>query len=216
MQFGVLITNNIVGNHPADKWAEVTVGRIMAVFDIDADSNTPEAKQARKDKRLFEQELLDIVEKHHQAVHDFEQAQLEEKGSLRLVDTLDAQHHVADILDEAIAEVVEAAKINPQFTAYFAKPEVQKHIRDDMFAVDFTTSIHANRLGHCDNNPHCPYVKAWKKGADKHGFGHAHHFMYHHLPDDHKENHPMHEEFMRGHKETAALLAAKDVDTETK
>jgi hypothetical protein len=183
MQLGILITNHIVGNHPADKWADVTVGRIMDVFDIKADSNTDAAKKARKDKRFFEATLLDIVTNYHQDVHDLEQKSLAENGSLHLHNSLESNDMYPDLLDKCLAEIVAAADINPAFAEYFAQPAVQLHVRNDMLAVDFTCAIHANRLGHCDLNPTCEHVIAWKKGAQEHGHNFGHIFMQKHLPE---------------------------------
>jgi hypothetical protein len=184
MQLGILITNNIVGNHPADKWADVTVGRIMAVFDIaDEATGTPEAKKARRDKRFFEANLLDIVTNYHQEVHDREQAALTDKAGLRLHESMESHDVCPDLLDKCVAEIVAQADINPAFASYFAQPEVQKHIRNDMLAPDFTCAIHANRLGHCDLNPTDTHVVAWKKGVQHHGANVGHIFMQQHLPE---------------------------------
>ncbi len=182
MKFGVLITNNHLGNHPADKWAEVTVRRVSELFDLDDDAATAEAQQARRDKRTFESKLIDSWTRHHQVVNDREVGQLAAKGDERLKDTMDSRDHVADVIDSAMADLLEAANINPRFVEYFGRPDIQQHIKDDMLAVDFSSSIHVCRYYHCDRRHDRPVVKAGRLGASEHGYGHAHHFMLAHLP----------------------------------
>ena len=58
---------------------------------------------------------------------------------------------------------------------------MQKHIREDMLTLDFSSSIHVNRRCFCDANPTHETVIAWEKAAKTYGAGHAHHFMLDHI-----------------------------------
>src|SRR5208337_4451281 len=83
---------------------------------------------------------------------------------------------------EALQDVVSAAQLNPKFAEYYGRPDVQKHVRDDMLAVDFTSSMHINRRYFCDEHPTDDTVQAWEKACQgPGGVGHAHHFMLFHI-----------------------------------
>lgn len=177
MKIGVLITNNTTGNHPADKWAEVTVSRIMERIEIDENSASPEAVRARADKRTFEQKLLDLMTTHHQSVHDGECAMIGEHEHDRLGHSCCPIEHHGDIVEQAVADVMEAAKVNHLFEEFFAQPSEQEHIRNDMLRVDFATSMHINRQEFARGDADHPVSKAWLKASEEHGATNAHHHV---------------------------------------
>jgi len=131
MKIGVLITNNSP-RHPADKWADVTAQRVTALIAIDDDSGSATAIQARKDKRAFENKLNDLLTDHHQAVQDNEAGLLDAMKDERFSHTLNPLDHLPEAVDQAVADIVEASKVNPLFEAFFADPKIQAHIKHDM------------------------------------------------------------------------------------
>lgn len=173
--FKVLITDNITGNHPADKWAEITAERIAERIEIEPKSTSPVAIKARVDKKEFTFKLERLLTTHHQAVQDHEIGKLIDHHHDRLSHSLDPYDHVMHVIDQAMADILEAAKVNPAFFEYFSQPEETEHIRRDMLRHDFASSMHIDRKAHCDRHPDHPHVKAWREACDKHGAEHAHH-----------------------------------------
>ena len=181
MLLGSLITNHTTENHPPDKWGLLTAQRIAQMIVIDEDSGTPEAVKAREDKRQFEMRLVPIMTKYHAKVQDFEAAALSSGDHHRLMEPLDAEHSHLTTMQTAVAEIADLAKINPIFAEHFAKPDIQQHIIDDMLRVDFTSSMDVHRLCYSDKHRGHPTVEAWRTARQKHGAGHAHHFMTQYL-----------------------------------
>jgi hypothetical protein len=130
MKFGVLITNN-ADRHPPLKWAQVTADRVMSVFD-------PEEKdvQALLDKREFESRLIKLLNAHYAMTQQ------------REVDVKPTEHFAiahSDIIEMIIADIREAAKINPVFAAWFANVENMAHVRANMLHVDMQSIVHLER-----------------------------------------------------------------------
>lgn len=114
-----MITNG--GPHPADRWAEVTTDAILDLIQIEADSVTPEAAQARQAKRDLQPVLFVIFNAHHSRVQAAERGAVPK--SLKV-----AADNVAAPLEPATDYVMEkmfAALAATPFAAHFAKPEVQ-------------------------------------------------------------------------------------------
>jgi hypothetical protein len=175
VHFKILITDNITGNHPADKWAEITAERIAERISIEEKSTSPVAIQARKDKKEFVFKLERLLTDHHQAVQDHEIGKLIDYGHERLRHSIDPYDHVMPIIDQALADILEAAKVNGAFHAYYSQPEELEHIKRDMLRHDFASSMHIERSAHCDRHADHPHVKAWREACRKHGVEHAHH-----------------------------------------
>lgn len=97
MQF--MITNN--GPHPADKWAQITTSAILDLIQIDAQSHSPQAIEARLAKEDLRPKLLRHFTDHHGAVQTDERKKARKVGA-----TCDPSAHLEDIhscVDELFA-----------------------------------------------------------------------------------------------------------------
>ncbi len=128
------------GPHTPEKWAVETATHI-----------TPTDPGITQDRLLEVERLrLKIAEAlvvHHDRVQREERGHLATKGDARFDEPHDASH----LLDQMVADVVDAAKGSP-FEAHFAKPEVQAVIRQEVHG-HFVTVQHIERLWHGDRNP---------------------------------------------------------------
>jgi hypothetical protein len=114
MQLGILATD--YGKHSVEKWAAHTASHIIQIASSAAGVQVIEA-------RKLELKVIDILEGHHQAVMDHEQAKLEEHGVARHAQPYDPEAFA----DTALAEIVAAAK-GTRFEEHFANPETVSHI----------------------------------------------------------------------------------------
>lgn len=114
------------GAHPADKWAEFTADNLVGLIQVDNDSVTPEAHNARAAKRDLRPILFKILESHFGDVQAFERKHCDKhvKGAAA------AQEHADKPLDVTphlgVMDEVFAAFDATPFKDHFAKPEVRE------------------------------------------------------------------------------------------
>lgn len=133
---GFLITNG--GPHPADKWAEIMVSDIMDLIQIDAASDTAEARAARRAKRDISIELFDLFEDALVRVQSSERTACA-KNRDRVSSRLDPTPHTPKIVSDFDA-LMEATP----FAAHFAQDAVKEHVRN-VFRQRFASVMNVER-----------------------------------------------------------------------
>ena len=142
MTVQIMVTNG--GAHPADKWAEMTTETLLALIQVQEDSVSDEATQARTAKRDLRTVLFNILNKHHGNVQKGERSQCKadaKRAASRRFDP--GQHHA-----NAAAEVDGAFAMTP-FAEHFAKPEVREIVHR-IIAQHFINSMDIERKYHAD------------------------------------------------------------------
>ena len=142
MQVGILKTDN--GPHSVEDWAEATSGFIFTI----AEGMTDERKSSAL---KLQAAVVDILEKHHEAV---------QAGERLFIET-DAYHGANDLnihqhtdLDEAVSEIIAAGQATP-WVAEFSHPDMPTKIRDILIS-HLATNAQIERSWHADNNPDHP------------------------------------------------------------
>lgn len=135
------VSTNGNTNHPADVWAGITTDRIMEIFQVEPDAD-PSIKLA---KDSFEKDVLEILTRKHQEIHDREQKFLETEHLHRLKKSIDPCDHFPDVLENTMEDIVTASKIHPIFFNHFNHPKIREHVIMDMLRVDFASSMDINR-----------------------------------------------------------------------
>ena len=145
----ILITNNTDANHSADTWA-------MAGAEMLADLSGLTGSRAIDAQRL-QLKFADLLEKH------FDEVQLAENLKLNAdpkhVATDIAAHLEADLV--LIAQEIEAAAVGTQWEYHYQLPEVHTAVMNELRSL-FHSSMHVDRLYHCDRNPKCEHAKAYR------------------------------------------------------
>ena len=145
----ILVTNNTDGNHPADTWA-------MAAAESVADVSGLTGNSALEAQRL-QLKFADILEKHFIATQDGEKMKL----------ALDPAHVLTNIKDHMeadlvmIAQELECAARGTAWEFHYMLPEVQGAVMTELKHL-FHSTMHTERLVHCDKNPNCQHAAAYK------------------------------------------------------
>ncbi|MEN6535637.1 MAG: hypothetical protein ABFD89_18380 [Bryobacteraceae bacterium] len=149
MQPLIMITNG--GDHPSDKWAEVTAKNIADLVQVDddkpEDSDADRARKAaaRRAKSRFELDLADALSLHHARNQTFEYGKLAAEGDARIAGPFSTYDKKAEI-------VAQVAAISDAFADHFAKPEVQTVV-GDILDKHFAHVKKNARSWHADKNP---------------------------------------------------------------
>ena len=157
MKVKVMITNG--GTHPPEKWAEQTAEQLVDVIQIEP--TYPNYEVALQDKNVLKGKLMEAMVKHHGNVQDRERDQLKASSERLTHDLAPHQSH----LEETLADVNAVFQAS-QFSAHFAKPEVQQFVRSTI-ASHFASAMHIERSHHADRNPDDQHAKAFR--AQHHG-----------------------------------------------
>lgn len=140
-----MITNG--GPHPADKWADTTADAILDLIQIEADSVTPAAAEARQAKRDLRPKLFDIFNAHHDAVQSSERAAV--PGTAKAANALVAHPiNPAPHVDPTAAQVFALLATTP-YADHFAKLEVRAVI-ETIIGQHTADVIHIERRYHQD------------------------------------------------------------------
>lgn len=132
-----LISNN--GPHPADNWAALATTRILDMIQIDANSTSPTAVEARLAKEDLRPKLLRYLNDHFGEVQSTERTHVR-----RVYDDLNVDEHLPTIL----ANVSALAKGTP-FAAHFKNPDFLETVR--RIVGQFTANVmHIERRYHAD------------------------------------------------------------------
>lgn len=158
MQPLVMVTNG--GDHPPEKWADVTATNIANLIQVDpdkpgdTDADRSRKTTARRAKDRLQLDVADILTPHYDRNQKFERGKLAAEGDARIAGPFSAY----DKKDEVVAAVV-AASVDTAFAEHFAKPEVQvvigKEIDDHFAHMKWVT-----RSWHADKNPGGANAKA--------------------------------------------------------
>lgn len=127
MQPKIMITNN--GEHPVDKWAEVTATTIVDLIEIREGSDSRQAAIARRVKLELAPKLFDVFMKHHQAAMDAEKAHLTADADTRMEHCKMHGFVATDDLDATMDEV-NAIMADTPFKAHFAQEGVRTILRN--------------------------------------------------------------------------------------
>lgn len=147
MQPLVMITNG--GDHPAEKWANVTAEIIAMLI---SDDPTDAIKTRAKDR--FRLDVADLLQPHHERNATFEKGKLDSLGDARLTRDYSQYDKKAEVVDA----IVKAAAGTP-FADAFAK-ESSKEILGGIIDKHFA-HVKANARGwHADKHPHGKNAKA--------------------------------------------------------
>ena len=148
MQVGILKTDN--GPHSAADWAEATSGFIFTIAEnISGEKRTSALK--------LQAAVVDILEKHHDAVQAGERLFIESEHYHGANDL--AIHEHTD-LDEAVDEIIKAGQATP-WVAEFSAPEMPGKIRD-ILVSHLASNMHIERSWHADRNPEHPAAIKFK------------------------------------------------------
>lgn len=145
----LMITNG--GPHPADKWADVTVGVILDLIQISDNSVSPEAMAARQAKRDLRPKLFDALIGHHSAVQHKERESLKAIKSAKAAgEHCDGKHDPhAHGETEATCDMVCGLLADTPFAAHFAKPEVEAVVHQ-IIKQHTVNAMHIERRWHHD------------------------------------------------------------------
>lgn len=158
MQPLIMVTNG--GDHPAEKWAEVTASNIADLVRVDddkiedADADRSRKAVARRAKDRFRLDLADLLAPHHERNQQFEKGKLAAAGDERIAGPFSTYDKKAEV----VASVV-AASAATQFAEHFEKPEVQAAV-GAMIDKHFAHVKHNARSWHADKNPSGDNAKA--------------------------------------------------------
>lgn len=136
----VMITNG--GPHPADKWAETTVGQIMQV------GSNPAG-------RKLELAFLIALEDAFRTAQETERAALAAEGASRLLLPIEP----VPAAQEAFAALLAAAR-ETEFADHFDRPDAQAHIVKTI-GQNLGTAIYIERSWEADKNPNSPESQAF-------------------------------------------------------
>jgi hypothetical protein len=129
MQPLIIVTNG--GDHPADKWADVTAATIADLVKIDddkiedTDADRARKAAARRAKERFRLDVADVLMPHHDRNQKFEQGKLAATGDARIAGPFSTYDKKAEVL-----ALVVACAVNTPFVDHYATPEVQAVIGD--------------------------------------------------------------------------------------
>jgi hypothetical protein len=166
------------GPHPADKWAEITVAYILDLVEVDDNSATPAAMQARRERRDLRTKIQSILEGHHAKVQEAERGKLATEGHERLKGIIDPTEHPLDqMADDIVAATDGMSLIGP----HFHKPEVRKAIVS-LLGNHFSTSMDIERSWHSDRNQDHPVARAYRAARAAHGAEVVHSHIQNYLP----------------------------------
>jgi hypothetical protein len=166
------------GPHPADKWAEITVAYILDLIEVDDNSATPAAMQARRERRDLRGKIQSILEGHHGTVQESERGKLSTEGHDRLKGTIDPAEHPLDKMTDDIVSAAEGMSI---IGPHFQKPEVRTAIRG-LIGNHFATSMDIERSWHADRNQDHPVARAYRAARAAHGAEVVHSHIENYLP----------------------------------
>jgi ABC-type branched-subunit amino acid transport system substrate-binding protein len=158
MQPLIMVTNG--GDHPSDKWADVTATNIANLIQVDDDKATDtDADRARKAsarraKDRFQLDLADMLAPHHDRNQKFEYGKLADQGDARIAGPFSTYDKKAEIVAQ-----VSAAAVSTPFAEHFATPEVQEVV-GNIVDKHFAHVKHNARSWHADKNPHGDNAKA--------------------------------------------------------
>lgn len=132
-----LISNN--GPHPADNWAALATTRILDLIQIDPNSTSPQAIEARLAKEDIRPKLLRYLNDH------FNLVQSDERTMVRhMHEPIEVEGPITTIL----ANVGSIAKGTP-FAAHFKNPDFRETVR--RIVGQFTANVmHIERRYHAD------------------------------------------------------------------
>lgn len=123
----IMITNG--GEHPVDKWAELTAGSILDLIQIRDGSQSRQAEIASRVKMELQLKLFDILLGHHTKVRDAEQSELTKDAKKRLKNAEENGFQPHAHLPSTLEEVNAALAATP-FKAHFAQEHVQSILRN--------------------------------------------------------------------------------------
>jgi hypothetical protein len=125
MQPTIMITNG--GDHPPQKWAEVTARHITDLIQIEDDKveDSPETVEkkasARTAKRRFDLDLNDALLPHHKRNQDFERDKLKAHGDARIAGSFSTYDRRQAIIDK-----IKDLTAGGPFAEHFANTDVQQ------------------------------------------------------------------------------------------
>jgi hypothetical protein len=143
LRVSILTTN--FGPHPPGKLAAASAGSII---EVTASASGDQEVEGRK----LELAIIDLLEKYHLIVQEFERA----NPSLDF--DHDPKQHVD--LEDVVKQICDLGK-KTKWKSHFENPEVIWHITQSL-GNDFATSIHCERLWYCDRNKDDKKAQAYK------------------------------------------------------
>jgi hypothetical protein len=171
MQIGVMVTDG--GPHPSDKWGAVSGQRVIDILCASPDPEGPpltneqiagaigpqdrdgwrtrpaiSPQQVAVQMRDLQAAVTTCLTQAHAELQNGERDALAKEGPDRLLKPI---HHLEDVLDGAMQDILDAAR-KTAFAFHFARPDVQKVLRDHLYG-DLHTIGHEERSWHANEHP---------------------------------------------------------------